>query len=306
MAGKRIWLGRMLVLAFGLIIIGCDNGSTGGGAVTIPVITPPQKVEYESIDTEGNIYNLTITENKANRAVQTGDSYELKITYTFGEKTSRGTVTVKSDTGGSMSLSLTPSGTTISFEVTLSNENENITSISGTITFVSGDNEEVDVTEFSAPTKVRNVYVRQTKQWIEVGGARVPQFLSEIIVEWDGDGEEYRVYAQRGIQGYRDIQVVQEFVTMSNGKDRYGEDGSVIGSMDSGWAYKFPIDILEGQDDANAAIPGNTFTYRFGVTAANQQGRDIKWSDDCLITISVEPPIIIEPPVSYVYARQTR
>jgi hypothetical protein len=115
----------------------------------------------------------------------------------------------------------------------------------------------------------------------------VPQFLNEIIVEWDGFGDEnsqYRVYAQRGFQGYRDIQVVQEFVTQANGKTMYDQMGNPIGSIDD-WAYKFPIDILEGQDDANATIPGNTFTYRFGVTAANQKGRDIKWSDDVLITI---------------------
>jgi hypothetical protein len=154
-----------------------------------------------------------------------------------------------------------------------------------------------NVTGFSDDKGVSNVYARQTKTWVDVGGAVVPSFLDEVVIEWDGIGEEngqYRVYAQRGIQGYRDIQVVQEFVTQANGKDRYDVAGEVVGRMGGGWAFKFPYNILEGQDDASAAVPGNTFTYRFGVTAANQKGRDIKWADDCLITI-MESAVTITP-----------
>ncbi|MCL2138231.1 MAG: hypothetical protein FWH41_01720 [Treponema sp.] len=63
----------VMVLVFGMTVSGCDNGSD----LTENL---PQTVKYESRDSDGTTYILTIT------STQSGDSYKLKILPSTGEQ----------------------------------------------------------------------------------------------------------------------------------------------------------------------------------------------------------------------------
>jgi hypothetical protein len=131
MTNKKILVGMLaLMLSFGMVVIGCGGGSIGP-------VNLPQTVQYEGIDTAGNAYILTITENiaRATYVAAAGDSYELIIRMANGtEKISRGTVTAISVDG---TFTLQPSvGGSTTFSVTVSVTG--ISSITGTIAVEGG------------------------------------------------------------------------------------------------------------------------------------------------------------------------
>jgi hypothetical protein len=128
MTKKRAWLKILvIVLVFGMVVVGCDDNLNKNEKT-------PQTVKYESKDSVGNAYILTITEN-LNRAIysaQPGDNFELKIIPPAGEtKISRGIV----QSANSNNLALKPD-TGDSFSITLADGD--MIGITGTITLVGG------------------------------------------------------------------------------------------------------------------------------------------------------------------------
>jgi hypothetical protein len=130
MKKKDLFVGILaLVLAFGIVVTGCDNGDTSK--------TPAESVIYTSTDSSGNTYTLTVTANtdRATYAEKSGDSYELKIAPLSGTtKISRGTV---ESIDGNGSLALKPSNAATTFSITVSGGS--MTAISGTITLDDGE-----------------------------------------------------------------------------------------------------------------------------------------------------------------------
>jgi hypothetical protein len=121
MANKKFWPGILVMaLVFGMTVVGCGGDSannTSGGS---------NPLKYEGKDVSGNTYILTVTE-KAGRAAYTpseGDSYVLIIKITGQQdKTSSGTIksigsdgtfTLQPSIEGSVTFSITISGTEIS------------------------------------------------------------------------------------------------------------------------------------------------------------------------------------------------
>ncbi|MDR2731382.1 MAG: hypothetical protein LBB81_10870 [Treponema sp.] len=113
---KNGFLKVMAALVLALLTAACESPSGPGTSGTAGI---PQTIMYESKDTSGVIYSLTITRNTGGAAysAKTGDSYEMVIIQLSGEtRTSRGTV--QSLNGDD--LTLMPSGSGISFTVTIS------------------------------------------------------------------------------------------------------------------------------------------------------------------------------------------
>jgi hypothetical protein len=129
-----------------MVLAGCDNGSTDSGGDT--TASEPKVGTYTSIDAEGNTYNLVITEKtRAVYAGAVGDTFVLTITPSSGPaRTSSGTISLIS--GGR--LTLQPSGATATFTVTIASEN--LTAISGTLTFTTGAPETVVGDRVLTPT----------------------------------------------------------------------------------------------------------------------------------------------------------
>jgi hypothetical protein len=128
MTNKNIWMGiPAVLLAFGLVLTGCDTGGGSSGS-GIPSVT------YTG-NASGKIYRLTITENSSKAAYtpKSGDSYELLI----GSDRSEGTVSAF--TGGTFTLAPTVKAEA-TFKVTVSDKG--ISAISGKITLVSGKDVE--------------------------------------------------------------------------------------------------------------------------------------------------------------------
>ncbi|MDR1838615.1 MAG: hypothetical protein LBQ93_03395, partial [Treponema sp.] len=142
MANKKLWLGMLvLVLVFGMMVIGCDNGSTGKKSTTniTPDTTPdtnsgPQV--YQGADVLGNKYVLKITESTGRAAkAALGDSYELTITFKDRTKiTSTGTIReVTADGRFTLQPSVEDSGT---FSLVI--DNNQISSVTGEIVLEEG------------------------------------------------------------------------------------------------------------------------------------------------------------------------
>jgi hypothetical protein len=97
-SGKRLFFGFITLIALMMGIgTGCPTGGGGEGSGGVSVAATPQTVEYRSVDTDGNIYQLLITEtlSGAKYAARQGDKYVLTITLIGpqpGTKTSSGTV----------------------------------------------------------------------------------------------------------------------------------------------------------------------------------------------------------------------
>lgn len=124
---KRFLPGVLVcLLAFGFVFVTCDNGSDGGD---------PNTVKYESKDTAGNTYTLTIT--KGPRAAYTpavGDIYVLIIKMIASQLTSKGTI---SALGANGVLTLQPNyDDSSTFEVTINGGK--MTAIDGTIALEGG------------------------------------------------------------------------------------------------------------------------------------------------------------------------
>ena len=128
---KGAWIYFIILLLTLGFLPGCSNGSTNQHIL--------QEVTYESMDNDGNKYILTITESPDRSAytIQPGDTYILKIISPSGEiKTSQGVI----QSAGSGSYTLLPSGTTVSFTVTVSHGT--MTNLTGTITLENGETKE--------------------------------------------------------------------------------------------------------------------------------------------------------------------
>jgi len=130
MTNKKILLGILAItLVFGLMIAGCVNDSSAA--------SNSKMVKYESKDSEGVIYSLTITDSTTDKAAykaKAGDNYELKIVPVSGtSKTSQGTVQ-------SLDISflvLMPSGSETPFNVVIANGQ--MTAIMGLIFCIEGE-----------------------------------------------------------------------------------------------------------------------------------------------------------------------
>jgi len=137
--GRRLCvIALVAVIGFAMAACGDVDNPTGGDENGGENITAtPQTVEYSGQKADGTKYSLTITENTARYAAQTGDSYVLIMIKTDGTtKTSSGTV----KNAGAAILILLPTGAEATFEVTISGTD--IIKISGTITFNETDNSE--------------------------------------------------------------------------------------------------------------------------------------------------------------------
>ena len=77
----------MLALIIGVVLVGCNTGTSSGGGGS-----NPQTVTYSGTASNGDQYKLEITENKGRAAYATvsGDSY--KLIEVINNKTSTGTV----------------------------------------------------------------------------------------------------------------------------------------------------------------------------------------------------------------------
>jgi len=138
MKKKNLWpCVPAIMLVFSMMAVGCDNGTTGNGN--------PQKVEYQSTDTDGNTYILTITKNtsaedtqRAAYTVAVGDYYVLTIKIKGQpDKVSEGAV--YDSTGVMITLKPTTANANApNFSVTITVSGGQITKIDGTITFKDG------------------------------------------------------------------------------------------------------------------------------------------------------------------------
>jgi hypothetical protein len=107
-SGKRLFFGCVTLIALMLCIgTGCpsptDSSGGGGGSTTLT----PQTMEYNSVDSDGNAYQLSITENLsgAKYTAKQGDRYVLTIVLVSGgTQTSSGTVA-----GAGAAITLRPS-----------------------------------------------------------------------------------------------------------------------------------------------------------------------------------------------------
>jgi len=114
---------------FGIIVFVAVIGlSMAGCSVTD---STPETVTYEG-EFDGSKYILVITEG-ARYAAKVGDSYILTVTTSISTKTSSGTVTAVGDT-----LTLMPSGTTITFTITINSSLGTITQKPETIFYTDG------------------------------------------------------------------------------------------------------------------------------------------------------------------------
>jgi len=113
----------------------------------------PQTAMYSGT-ANGSTYTLKIIEG-ARYAAQVGDSYVLTVTTSGTTKTSSGTVT----TAAGNTLTLTPSGTTTAFTVTVSESG--ITAMKGTITFE--DDEKITAPTTVTPSSGDNDTANKTK-----------------------------------------------------------------------------------------------------------------------------------------------
>ncbi|GHV90358.1 hypothetical protein AGMMS50268_08610 [Spirochaetia bacterium] len=125
-----------MALVFGMIFTGCGDGAGGNNN---PPPRTPQNITYES-SAGGNTYRLVITENTSRAAYTAlaGDTYELTITTGGTNKISRGTVQTAGGT-----LTLKPSNGE-AFTVTITGGN--IRDITGQITLVGGEKEDIALT----------------------------------------------------------------------------------------------------------------------------------------------------------------
>jgi hypothetical protein len=163
-----------LIAVIGFSIIACGDGGGGGGGGIIPPPPPPSgpvktSTAYQSKDSSGNNYILQIIKKGSSRAAaytpQNGDTYVLTIVMADGEvKRSEGTVNVSDS-----KLTLTPAGSNATFTVTASGEN--MSAISGTITFTSGETEIIaTVSLTTVPVTVDKTLTLGVNRW-ETGEA---------------------------------------------------------------------------------------------------------------------------------------
>ena len=142
----------IIALAAVIGFTACDNGTTSGGSkgpgVQKPVV--PLKETYVSYDTDGNKYELVITEvvgRTLGRALDPDKDYTYTLTITFvnGTKaTSTGTVVINIDTETdaivSIDLKHTGTGTTITVTVSSSDDSD-----TGAITKIVSESETIPV-----------------------------------------------------------------------------------------------------------------------------------------------------------------
>jgi len=118
------------VIAFSMM--GCDNGTTGGGPGSGPA---PQTVTYGGEDSAGNQYTLEITENidrSARYVAQSGDFFRFTV-YLL----SNGEYSVALTHSGTVKL-IDDSGTNITINITVNGEELAITVRGIQITLISG------------------------------------------------------------------------------------------------------------------------------------------------------------------------
>jgi len=150
MKKQKILLAILAVtLVFGMTVIGC--GGAGAGS---PVEKPPvlETAKYVSTDSDGNTYELVITEasDRAAYNPKNGDTYVLTITDTIGVEISKssGTVTV-TVSGGASSFVLAPSDNPaqiLTITIVKTDTSILMTAIEGTITTTSGETKTVETT----------------------------------------------------------------------------------------------------------------------------------------------------------------
>jgi len=134
----------VLVSVIGFSMIACSNGTTGGPGTTSP---DPQDVKYVSYGSDGNKYELIITDKaKAAKAIRAaynpknGDKFELIITNIMGDiiGKSTGSVTIDSTDGSSITFTLTSKDETV-FSVTVTS-NSSSSGSDGKIDVIKVDN----------------------------------------------------------------------------------------------------------------------------------------------------------------------
>jgi hypothetical protein len=133
---KKFSLLAIALIAFiGFSFTACGDSAGGGGGSSAAATSPLTYTGTAS----GTKYTLKITESGA-RAAKTGDGYEL----TNGSKTSAGTISNITGSGGNYTYTFKPSNSATTYTVTVT-QNNGINGMSGTITWT-------DNTTNSAPS----------------------------------------------------------------------------------------------------------------------------------------------------------
>jgi hypothetical protein len=126
MVKKKLWLGILaVVLVFGMLVMGCGNGSTSSNK------NDPKTVTYKGIDLAGNRYSLTIPNNIRAARKSNHGGFNMGINSDGVEMTTSGTITdVQDDT---LTLS-----TSDGSEFTVTINDDGISSIVGEIILANG------------------------------------------------------------------------------------------------------------------------------------------------------------------------
>jgi len=152
-----------------LLCNACSNGTTGGpGGSTTPTL---QNVTYVSYDSDGNTYELVITEAvktaKVIRAAynpKTGDTFVLTIKNILGNIIGKSTGSVTAEpTGSSITLTLTSKGGEIT--VTVSSSDDKITKIEAVNGIPNEEGEPIPAPDKLTETPVAPEDLPDEKRW---------------------------------------------------------------------------------------------------------------------------------------------
>ncbi|MDR1253026.1 MAG: hypothetical protein LBK62_12830 [Treponema sp.] len=133
-SGKRLFFGFITLIALMMGIgTGCPTGGGSDSSGGASIAATPQTLEYRSVDPDGNIYQLLITEtlSGAKYAAKQGDKYVLTITLIgppAGTKTSSGTVS-----NAGVTLTLRPANASGTITVQISGEDLSGITIGSTV-----------------------------------------------------------------------------------------------------------------------------------------------------------------------------
>jgi hypothetical protein len=121
-----------LLMAVIFTLAGCGDKDTGDPTTPPGGGGEPQTATYTSVDTDGNRYSLSITENTARYAAQTGDSFALTV-----ELFNNGQYSVKLTYSGTVGQT-NSSGTSMTLQITINGNQINITIVGTTMTIITG------------------------------------------------------------------------------------------------------------------------------------------------------------------------
>ena len=159
------------IIAFVAIIgftAACSNGSTGGPGSNTPRPVVPLKETYVNYDSDGNKYELVITENTTGRALDPNKIYIYKLTITFTDgkvAISTGVAELKpiKDDEGNLSIDLKHTDTGITITITVSSSDDSRDNGDFAIESVSDkDNKPIDVIPVDNDSEVKDVPIPAT------------------------------------------------------------------------------------------------------------------------------------------------